>query len=91
MATKNVLITGGSRGLGKHLTHVFARRGHRVVTTYRNSPPSLHHPNVKWLHCDLTDVHDVQHMMDATAKDFDQQFDIVHSAKSILQHLEVSR
>jgi NAD(P)-dependent dehydrogenase (short-subunit alcohol dehydrogenase family) len=30
MATKNVLITGGARGIGRALTRGFLARGHRV-------------------------------------------------------------
>ena len=33
---KNIIITGGSRGLGKALAQVFAQAGHRVFVTGRD-------------------------------------------------------
>ncbi len=35
-AKDDVLITGASRGLGRHLAHEFARHGHRVAITARS-------------------------------------------------------
>jgi 3-oxoacyl-[acyl-carrier protein] reductase len=34
---KTVLITGGSRGIGKAMVELFASRGYRVAFTYKNS------------------------------------------------------
>ena len=34
---KNVLITGGSRGIGKAMVELFSARGYRVAFTYKNS------------------------------------------------------
>ena len=37
MNRKTVLITGGSRGIGKEMCKEFARNGYNVITTYLNS------------------------------------------------------
>jgi 3-oxoacyl-[acyl-carrier protein] reductase len=34
---RNVLITGGSRGIGKAMVEVFSAKGYRVAFTYKNS------------------------------------------------------
>lgn len=34
---KNVLITGGSRGIGKAMVELFSAKGYRVAFTYKNS------------------------------------------------------
>ena len=34
---KNVLITGGSRGIGKSMVELFSKSGYRVAFTYKNS------------------------------------------------------
>lgn len=39
---KNILITGGSKGIGKQLVKAFAQRGHCVSFTYQYSAESAH-------------------------------------------------
>ena len=41
MINKGVLITGGSRGIGRELCITFARNGYNVITTYHNSQDKI--------------------------------------------------
>ena len=38
--TKNVLVTGGSRGIGKAIVYAFARAGYNVLLNYNASVDS---------------------------------------------------
>lgn len=55
--TKNIVITGTSRGIGFELVKFFAEKGHRVLTLSRNEKPvaSLGLENVSVLSCDISD------------------------------------
>ena len=37
--SKNVIITGTSRGIGFELVHLFANQGHNVLALSRNAQP----------------------------------------------------
>lgn len=60
---KNILITGGSKGIGKQLVIDFVKKGHQVVFTYQSSVSqslqiinelySLGYENVKAFKCDM--------------------------------------
>ena len=56
---KNVLITGGSRGIGKALVELFCEKGYNVIFTYKNSYSSALALSEKYgayaLKCDLED------------------------------------
>jgi len=41
MIKKTVVITGGSRGIGRAIARVFAHFGHNVVISYQSAPSSL--------------------------------------------------
>lgn len=63
----NIIVTGGSRGLGRSLVHELVTRGHRVVYTTRrqiNNVIVINHPiqpstNVLAVQCDVSCASDV--------------------------------
>jgi len=60
MKTKNIVITGTSRGIGFQLVKLFANQGHRVLALSRNPEPvkKLGIDNVEALSCDLCNADD---------------------------------
>ena len=58
--SKNVIITGTSRGIGFELVQLFANDGHNVLALSRNAQPveALDLPNVKAMSCDLCVIED---------------------------------
>jgi len=53
--SKNIIITGTSRGIGFELVHLFANAGHNVLALSRNAQPvnNLHFDNITSLAFDL--------------------------------------
>jgi NAD(P)-dependent dehydrogenase (short-subunit alcohol dehydrogenase family) len=53
--SKNIIITGTSRGIGFELVHLFANQGHNVLALSRNAQPvnNLHFENITSLAFDL--------------------------------------
>jgi NAD(P)-dependent dehydrogenase (short-subunit alcohol dehydrogenase family) len=58
--SKNVIITGTSRGIGFELVHLFANAGHNVLALSRNTQPvnNLHFDNITSLAFDLSKAED---------------------------------
>ena len=58
--SKNVIITGTSRGIGFELTHLFANAGYNVLALSRNRQPvsKLHFDNINSLAFDLCNPDD---------------------------------
>ena len=58
--SKNVIITGTSRGIGFELVHLFANAGHNVLALSRNAQPvnNLHFDNIASLSFDLSNAED---------------------------------
>lgn len=56
MKSKNIIITGTSRGIGLELVKLFAQSGHQVLALSRNDQPckQLNLPNVTSICCDIT-------------------------------------
>ncbi|HGM3505549.1 TPA: SDR family oxidoreductase [Clostridioides difficile] len=79
MKNKTVLITGGSRGIGKALSKAFAKEGYNVLINFNKSENEakelytiLNEKNfsVKLFKADVSNREDVENMMDYCVKEF---------------------
>ncbi|GAB4230144.1 MAG: oxidoreductase [Chlamydiales bacterium] len=75
MPAKTVLITGGSRGIGRATAEAFAAKGYKVFATSRH-PSDLSIENVTFLYLDVTDRTSIQNAFD-TIVDTTGQLDVV--------------
>lgn len=68
---KVVLITGGSRGIGKAIAESFSEDGATVIVTYKNAIDDnyFNSKNIKHFKCDVADLKAVQEMVDAIVKE----------------------
>lgn len=53
MAGRNVLVTGGNRGIGLSIARALAEAGHQVVITHRSGEPP---EGLQGVHCEVTDT-----------------------------------
>jgi 3-oxoacyl-[acyl-carrier protein] reductase len=60
--SKNIVITGTSRGIGFELAKKFAENGHQVLALSRNSAPlsAINHKNITVLSVDISHAEDLQ-------------------------------
>lgn len=60
--SKNIVITGTSRGIGFELAQLFANEGHNVLALSRNTAPltAVNHKNIKVLATDLGKESDIE-------------------------------
>ncbi len=80
--TKNIIITGTSRGIGFELAQLFANQGHNVLALSRNttSIKNLHHSNITALSLDLAKedtIKEVVHFVNTTWSNVDI---LIHNA-----------
>ena len=63
---KIVLITGGSRGIGKSIAEAFAESGATTIVTYRNAIDAEYFDSksIRHYQCDVADIKSVQEMTD---------------------------
>ena len=74
--SKNIVITGTSRGIGFELAKKFAENGHQVLALSRNSAPlsAINHKNITVLSVDISsaeDLHKVSDFIKSTWKKVD--------------------
>lgn len=60
--SRNVLVTGGARGIGLSVARLFAERGDRVAVTYRSTPPP---DDLTGVPCDVTEPDQVERAFSA--------------------------
>ncbi len=78
---KTVLVTGGSRGIGKAIVQTFAENGYNVVLNYSKSEEAAYrlvekYQNVKAFKTDVSNKKQVQEMIDFATSEF-KQIDIL--------------
>jgi 3-oxoacyl-[acyl-carrier protein] reductase len=64
--SKNIVITGTSRGIGFELAKQFAENGHQVLALSRNSAPlsAINHKNITVLSVDISNADDLRKVSD---------------------------
>jgi 3-oxoacyl-[acyl-carrier protein] reductase len=69
---KVVLVTGGSRGIGKAIAETFAEENAKVVVTYKNSIDEdyFDSKNIKHFQCDVADLKAVQELVENIIKEY---------------------
>lgn len=60
---RNVLITGGSAGLGKEMVKSFINEGYNVYFTYYKTKPSKELNNAVGIYCDLSSEEDIKKLL----------------------------
>ncbi|WP_111685567.1 SDR family NAD(P)-dependent oxidoreductase [Winogradskyella tangerina] len=84
--SKNVIITGTSRGIGFELVKLFANAGHNVLALSRNAKPvqELSHSNITAFSCDLCADDDYIKVVDYISKEWDRVDILINNAGMLL-------
>jgi len=84
--TKNIIITGTSRGIGFELVHLFANQGHNVLALSRNAQPvsNLHFDNIESIAFDLEKKEDYKKVEDYVTKNWKQVDILINNAGTLL-------
>lgn len=79
---KTVLITGGSRGIGKAIAESFADENAGVIVTYRNAIDEIYFNSKRINHfkCDVSDFKSVQEIVDRIIKEYSKIDILVNNA-----------
>ena len=83
---KNVLITGGARGIGRAISKKFAKEGYRVLINYKSSEDAAKSlkeeigENAKIYRADVSDFEEVSKMADDILKEFGKIDVIINNA-----------
>ncbi len=79
---KVVLITGGSRGIGKAIADSFSEAGATVIVTYKNAIDESYFDlkSIKHFKCDVADGKSVQEMIDTIIKEHSKIDVLVNNA-----------
>lgn len=85
--SKNIIITGTSRGIGFELVHLFANAGHNVLALSRNAQPvnNLHFDNITSLAFDLCKAEDYASVETFIKENWKESVDIlINNAGTLL-------
>lgn len=93
--SKNVIITGTSRGIGFELAKQFADAGHQVLALSRNSDPisALAHSNIEAFSFDITSESDLERVRSFIEQNWTQVDIVINNAGSLVNKpfLEITR
>lgn len=86
MASKNVIITGASRGIGFELVKYFANANHNVLALSRNidSLIALNHSNIKAISIDLSKEKEIIKAVDFVTKSWSKVDILIHNAGKLI-------
>lgn len=85
MKSKNIVITGTSRGIGYELALLFANAGHQVLALSRKTPQELiNHSNVTCLAIDLANESELEQVSGFLEKTWKKVDVLIHNAGSLL-------
>ncbi|GAA3648418.1 SDR family NAD(P)-dependent oxidoreductase [Flavivirga jejuensis] len=84
--SKNIIITGTSRGIGFELVQLFAKAGHNVLALSRNSKPieALQLKNVASLSFDLSENNDYKKVETYISSNWNQVDVLINNAGTLL-------
>ncbi len=84
--SKNIIITGTSRGIGFELVHLFANQGHNVLALSRNAQPvnNLHFENITSFAFDLCKAEDYKSVEDFITKEWKHVDILINNAGTLL-------
>ena len=84
--SKNIIITGTSRGIGFELVHLLAEQGHNVLALSRNAKPisNLHFDNISSFAFDLCNEDDYQKVVDFVKSEWKHVDILINNAGAIL-------
>lgn len=82
---KTVLVTGGSRGIGRAIVEKFAKEGYNVVLNYSKSEEAAYkiakeYPNVKTYKADIANKKEVNQMIEFAENEFKKIDILVNNA-----------
>lgn len=84
--SKNIIITGTSRGIGFELVHIFANQGYNVLALSRNERPvnNLHFDNITSFSFDLNETSDYKKVSEFIESEWKHVDILINNAGTLL-------
>ncbi len=84
--SKNIVITGTSRGIGFELAKQFANAGHQVLALSRNTKPleDYNHENITAISVDLSSGNDIEKSIDFVAVNWSHVDILINNAGKLI-------